>query len=248
MTKITKNISFLLFSCLLMVTGLFNLKALTSITVNDETELLNALKDEKYDTIELGKDINTTQKINITREVTIDGHNHTLKYTGKFNGTDDFKTWAGIYVLQVYKVSATIKDIKLTGGNAGLLINGADVELAGTIDVSGNGFGGIELGQGVDVKTTPKIELDKDVNLVNTTETKDSPTLWADETTGTIEVDGMTQALNDGEDLSVSEIETIFNMQDNPMTSDNIVLYFLLTGILSITLLLSVKKFNIYNN
>lgn len=48
------------------------------------------------------------------------------------------------YVLKVYNTEATINGIKLTNANAAMLVSSSDVVLTGTIDVSGNKFGGIE--------------------------------------------------------------------------------------------------------
>ena len=144
MLKIKNICLFILLLTCFMIT---NVNALSK-TVKNQEELKSALNNKDIDTIILDSDINTTEKINITRPIYLDGKNHTIKYVGKFGESDDFTVWAGIYVLQVYKTTATIKDIKLTGGNAGLLINGSVVKLEGIIDVSGNGFGGIELGKG----------------------------------------------------------------------------------------------------
>ncbi len=205
-----------------------------SQTVNDETELKAAIGNEEIDTIIIGKDIDTTSKINITRPLYLDGNNHTLRYTGKFKGGDDATVWDGIYVLQVYKTMATIKDIKLTGANAALLINGGNVTFEGTIDVSGNGFGGIELGQGAGVTEIPKLALKDDAEIQNTTEKADAPSLWvpADTTKGVLEINGESKDITKGDELSLAEIEEIFDI-DNPSTNDFINTY-LITAILSL--------------
>ncbi len=202
-----------------------------TLIVNSQSEFLEALSDSTIDTITLGKDIETTEKINITRPVTIDGANHTMKYVGTF-GTDASKSntvWGGIYVLQVYKTTATIKDIKLTGGNAGLLINGAKVTLDGNIDVSGNGFGGIELGKGSNVTEAPALTLGKDINVVNNTEKTTAPTIWVakDGADGTITMNGITKTLDEGEEFTITEIETVLGLDiaKNPDTADNITIY-----------------------
>ncbi len=202
-----------------------------TILVGSQAELLEALKDSEADTIKLSKDIETTEKINITRPVTIDGGNHTIKYVGTF-GSDNSKSntvWGGIYVLHFYKTSGTVKDIKLTGGNAALLLNGSKVNLEGTIDVSGNGFGGIELGKGSGVTEAPDLTLAKDINIVNTTEKGTAPTIWVakDGADGTITMNGITKTLDEGEEFSINEIEKILGLDitENPNTGDNIMLY-----------------------
>ncbi len=208
-----------------------------SKTVNNQDELKSALSDESIDTIILGSDINTTEKINITRPIYLDGKNHTIKYVGKFGEEDDYTVWAGIYVLQVYKTQATIKDIKLTGGNAALLINGSVVKLEGQIDVSGNGFGGIELGKGANVSEAPRVDLDSSTQIVNETESADRPSLWVPEdTTGAvISVDGVKKVLTPGEELELNEIEQLFVIPTNPQTNDNMLAVFIaFLGILGI--------------
>ena len=74
-------------------------------TVHTQEELKQALSDTSVSTITLGNDIETTEKINIMRPVTIDGNHHTLRYVGTFgsSGSKDNTVWGGIYLLQVYK-------------------------------------------------------------------------------------------------------------------------------------------------
>ena len=222
---------------ILMVISIFpfvNVNAETSATVTNQQTLKEALANNDIDTITLSEDIETTEKINITRTVTIDGKGHTIKYVGTFgpSASNSNTVWGGIYVLQVYKVNATIKDIKLTGGNAGLLVNGGNVRLEGTIDVSGNGFGGIELGKGAGVTSAPELEMTSKTKLVNTTENEDKPTVWAPEDTddAIIEVDGVEHELKPGEEISIAEYQEIFNLENNPETGD-LLIWFAIIGL-----------------
>ena len=237
MLKIKNICLFILLLTCFMIT---NVDALSK-TVKNQEELKNALNNKDIDTIILDSDINTTEKINITRPIYLDGKNHTIKYVGKFGESDDFTVWAGIYVLQVYKTTATIKDIKLTGGNAGLLINGSVVKLEGIIDVSGNGFGGIELGKGANVDEAPRVDLDSSTELKNSNESKDKPTLWVpDDTTGAVmSIDGVKKDLTAGEELSLNEIDELFEVKVNPETNDSLI-FSLLLGI-SLIVLINIK-------
>lgn len=72
-----------------------------SITVNSQSELKDAINDNSITTITLGSNIETTEKINITRPVTIDGNGYTMKYVGTFgkHASTDYTTWGGIYLL-----------------------------------------------------------------------------------------------------------------------------------------------------
>ncbi len=233
-SKVLKNT--LMFAFLFMfITVMPTLVSAKTQNVSSEEEFNNALSDKEVDTIVLDKDIDTKEKINITRPIYLDGKGHTIKYTGTFKGGNDKTVWDGKYVLQVYRTTATIKDIKLTGGNAGLLVNGSLVTFKGKIDVSGNGFGGIELGQGAGVTEQVKISLTDNADIINTTESKDAPTLWvpSDSKEAIVEANGEKATIKSGEELELKEFEQLIG---NPETSDLIYLYVILNiiGILSL--------------
>ena len=149
-------------------------------TVTDEVALKAALANTTIETIVLGDNITTTEKINVTRLVTIDGNDKTL------TGTDVDGKWDSYYVLQVYGdgIEATIKNITLSGGDAGLLVNGSKVTLEGSIDVSGNEFGGIEVSKGKNVTTGGSLVFAVDADVVNDTEADGLPTIWIDKADG----------------------------------------------------------------
>lgn len=144
-------------------------------TVNSEKELRDALDNANVTEITLGADIETQGKININRDVTVDGQKHSITYVGKFfatkdgEGVDDNTVWSqkssdgtegAVYVLQVYESNVTIKDITLAGGNRGLGVNGGNVTLQGTINFENNGFQDIELSIGKGVTTKPTLKFD----------------------------------------------------------------------------------------
>ena len=243
MKKISKFL--LLFILTITLSATLNVNAATSKTVNNQAELKEALNDSNIKTIILGSDIETTEKINIMRDVTIDGNNKTIKYVGTFgsSSSNDNTVWGGIYVLQVYKSNVTLKNIKLTGGNAGLLINGGHATFVGKIDVSGNGFGGIELGKGSGVTTPPKLTISDNAEIINTTEKADAPTLWvpADTTDAVIKIGNTEFELNSGEELTLDEINKLEESIENPETSDSLILNIIF---LSIFVILSSYAFN----
>ena len=243
MKKVSKIL--LLFVLTITLGTTLSVKAATSKTVNSEVELKEALNNSNVSTIILGSNIETTEKINIMRNITIDGNNKTIKYVGKFGSSNssDNTVWGGIYVLQIYKSNVTLKNIKLTGGNAGLLINGGHATFVGRIDVSGNGFGGIELGKGNGVTTTPTLTITDNAEIINSSESADKPTLWVpDDTTGAIIEIGNTEfELNSGEKLSLDEINELEESIENPETNDSILLNIFF---LSIFVTLSTYAFN----
>ncbi len=244
MTKTCKSLMVVLAFFLSFVPFL-GLKAET-VTVKTQEELKNALANKDVTEIVLGEDIHTTEKINITRPVTIDGANYTIMYTGKFgkDNSDSNTVWGGIYVLQVYKTTATIKNIKLTGANAALLVNGGNVKLVGKIDVSGNGFGGIELGQGKGVSEISHLSLGENTDIINTTESENAPTLWVpdDSASAVVEINGLEQIINPGEELAKEELEAKFVVPNVPATNDNIVVFMVLGMVAVVSSVVSFKK------
>lgn len=197
-------------------------------TVNNQDELLAALQDTAVTEIILGADIETTQKINIERDVTIDGQNHTITYVGKFRDkatgveSDDNTVWhtpaegetpvGAIYVIQVYMADVTIKDIALTNGNRALGINGGTLTLEGVIDVTGNGFDAIELGHGSGVpeENVSTLVVSDATILVNGSENDTTKTLYVDDSVGKlVRVNEGTETVEDlavGTKLSYDEI------------------------------------------
>lgn len=141
-------------------------------TVKNQEELENALGNSSYSTIIIGENFTTDKKINITRDVIIDGNNKTITMQ-----MEDNTIWNTnqAYVLQAYRSKVTIKNLSLTGANAALLVNGADVTLEGNINVSGNGFGGIEVATNGGV--LPKVSFNN-AKLTNNSEKYLKPTLW----------------------------------------------------------------------
>ena len=77
-----------------------------------------------------------------------------------------------------------MNNVKATGGNGGILVNGSEVTLTGNIDVSGNGFGGIEVSLGTGLTN---VSLDvKNANITNTSEKYGYPAIWEDSVKGTV--------------------------------------------------------------
>lgn len=146
-----------------------------TVTVTTQ-EALKAAVSEKKPKIELGADIQMDAKLDITYDVEIDGKNYTLSGPST-------PEWSGHYILHIYKANATIKNITLTGGDAGLLVNGSKVSVE-NIDVSGNEFGGIEVSQGKNV--TEASELTILGKIKNTTDEPKKPTIWVVADQGTV--------------------------------------------------------------
>ena len=197
--------------------------------VNDEEELLKALEGTETEIV-LGADIETKGKINILKDVTIDGQGHSITYTGKFyatsedEGSYDNTIWSkksengvagAVYVIQAYTSNVTLKDIVLSGGNRGLGINGANVTLEGSIGFVNNGFQDIELSHGtaVDEAVVSKLTIADDAIIVADEEVTGEVTSYL------IYVDDATAIIND----KSYEAETSLRLSE--LSSDSITIY-----------------------
>ena len=157
--------------------------AVTETSVADVAnlaELKSALANKNIATINVTASFNTPEKIIVNRAVTINGQSNTIAFTGNVIG------WQGNYVIEVYNTKAvTLDNIKLTGGDAALLVNGSDVTLTGSIDVSKNEFGGIEVSKGTAIGLQNS-KLTVTATLVNGSEAYSLPTIWLAEGQGTV--------------------------------------------------------------
>ncbi len=124
----------------------------------------------------------------------------------KLEITGDEEGWQSLYVLQAYGASnVVLKNITATGGDAGILVNGAVVTLEGVVDVSGNEFGGIEVAKGVGVESSPRL-IGETANLKNDSEASSKkPTVWIDKvselTKAVVEITGMNEVEKENDQL-----------------------------------------------
>lgn len=93
--------------------------------------------------------------------------------------TADNTDWTGTYCVQFYSGTYDISNIKATGGNAGIIVNGSTAIIGENVDVSGNVFGGIEVSKGTDA-SLGDAKLTINNSIVNTTEAYGKPTVWID--------------------------------------------------------------------
>jgi hypothetical protein len=127
---------------------------------------------------ENGKDASASESFG-TKTYTAKADGSTVQNLTVDAGLTGSKTWFGTYAIHAYKAGVvTLKDVTAKGGNAGILVNGSNVTLKGTIDVSGNGFGGIEVSQGEDVSEDSQLTIDKNAELKNSSESATNPTVW----------------------------------------------------------------------
>ena len=166
--------------------------------------LNDAISNPEIKVITITDEINADEVLSINRSVVLKGQKSDAKSSKSkiiFNNIDGIEIvdagnvtiedinieitnneegWQGLYGVQVYgETKASLKDVSVTGADGGILINGAEVELDGVVDVSGNEFGGIEMSKGVYVETSPKL-IGSVINLKNSSESTLNPTIWID--------------------------------------------------------------------
>ena len=162
----------------------------------DGSAISQAVSDPEIDTIELASSVSVSGGVQIDKPFTIDGKDYTVTQdsTGKtftltkdstvsnitIESTADNTEWHSSYGIQFYTGSHTVSNVTLTGGNAGIIVNGANVTLDGTVDVSGNTFGGIEVSKGTAEGLSAGILNIAGATVVNTTESYGKPTIWID--------------------------------------------------------------------
>ena len=142
------------------------------VTVSSATDLEQAAGDKAVSTIILGSDIELADKINVDHDVAIDGNNKKVTFDGN-------ETWVSNYI-QIFKADVTVKNITVEKGNLGFFVNGGELTLDGTVNVSGN-FGGIGLSQGKNVSEVPTLNINGVFNY--TGETTNTPAIYKDENT-----------------------------------------------------------------
>ncbi|WP_313292107.1 pectate lyase-like adhesive domain-containing protein [Faecalispora jeddahensis] len=184
----------------------------TEEEVGNADDLKSALEDGNYDTIRLTDDIKIPagENLVVANPVTIDGQSHKLSFTGLDNQQNDINDalviaaedvtvkdlavdaglgelkskWKGVYAIQAYDTTGvTLEGVTVFGANRGIYVNSSEVALEGEIDVSGNGFGGIEVSNGQNVEDNPELTVNDGTTIVNNDEAYGKPTVLVDEIT-----------------------------------------------------------------
>ena len=156
------------------------------------------------DTVKLLADVTITEQLYIGKAITLDGNGKTITRTPG-GASAEYKAgilvgagatiknltvsgpnttasgWdGGEFGIKLYQASgAVLENVTVKSANAGIQVNGGSVTFKGTIDVSGNEYGGIELLHEGTLDISNAI-------LVNKDETEATPVLWNDDDKGTI--------------------------------------------------------------
>ena len=173
----------------------------TKAIVSSTEALVKAMSNPEVKNIKLASDI-VVEHGNITfeREMTFDGNGKKITFneSGKnlvftkdskiknvvIENTADNTEWNSNYGIQVYNGKYTVENLKVSGCNAGLLVNGSECILSGAVDVSGNTFGGIEVSNGEHPAMDAKLVIKN--RIKNNSESYKRPTVWIDSENATV--------------------------------------------------------------
>ena len=168
--------------------------------VGSESALKDAIAEGKKD-IKLTKNITVKDgELDITGVEHFDGNDKTLTFSQpgrnfiamqatkgvieniNIKNTNDNTEWNSTNGIQCYDGTYTLKNVKATGCNVGIMVNAATVNLEGTIDVSGNTFGGINVSKGAetDHPLNNGILNINNATILNTTEAYSKPTIYTE--------------------------------------------------------------------
>ncbi len=180
-----------------------SLNLVLAVKVGSALEL-NAVLASPVQDIQLTASFSSSDQITVARPVTIDGGGFTITST---NAAEDASASAGIlvtagatlknltvsgpnnnpsgwdqgeYGIKIYDTAGVIlEDVTVTGANAGIQVNSSEVTLAGTITVTGNEFGGIEVCKSSQLEKTGSLDI-RSAKLVHADESYSNPVLWVD--------------------------------------------------------------------
>lgn len=158
--------------------------------------MASALANPEISEISLTENISAPSTTTVTNSVVFDGNGKTITFSNvgqnlvflgsgseiknvNVNNTALTESWNSTYCIQCYNGTYSISNVKATGGNAGILVNGATVTLGENINVSGNHFGGIEVSKGA-AEGLSDAKLIITAPITNTTEAYGQPTVWID--------------------------------------------------------------------
>lgn len=187
--------------------------------VTDATVITEIASDPNIHSFELTEPIESTSETQFNHKIYVDGASNpvTTSATGKIwtflagadcedivlDSTAANETWSSSYGIHFYTGKSTITNGGFSGHNAGILVNGGTLTLKGTIDVSNNYFGGIEVSKGASAGLEPSVLDITDCALINTSEEYGKPTVWidgTDETVGRVIGGNLTEVLFTKED------------------------------------------------
>lgn len=165
-------------------------------TVSNENDFDELISDATKTSIEISGPIDMSKETQINHKVNIDGNNQPISTSAEgkvftfLNGAQcdnliiessaDNSKWNSSYGIHFYTANNSLNNATIKGFNAAILINGGELKLNGTINISGNTFGGIEVSKGT-VSGLQSSLLDiNNAKIINNSEEYGKPTIWID--------------------------------------------------------------------
>ena len=165
-------------------------------TVSNENDFDELISDTTKTSIEISGPIDMSKETQINHKVSIDGNNQPISTSteGKvftfLNGAQydnlviessaDNSKWNSSYGIHFYTANNSLNNATIKGFNAAILINGGELKLNGTIDISGNSFGGIEVSKGTASGLQSSLLDISNAKIINNSEEYGKPTIWTD--------------------------------------------------------------------
>lgn len=167
-------------------------------SVVDEDQLIKAFKNQNINDIRLFDSFSTRSRYVAYNHMVFDGNDN--KIETEVNATlftftkgghihnlelvnlNYSKKWDSIFGIQVDEVQTYVENVKIHGFNAAMYVNGCNCTLSGTIDVTDNIFGGIEVTRSP-YEYNPSVLNINGATLINKSERYGKPTIWINGTT-----------------------------------------------------------------
>ncbi len=186
--------------------------------VDTAADLQAALDNPSVTYITLDADMTTSSTILLSRSgVRVNGNDKRITYTGDTAG------WQGHYVVQAYNVSnVEINSLRVSGGDAGFLINSSQVTLKGNTHVDNNEFGGIEVSRSSNhALPTSALTLQGALWNETYTEANGKPSVWVVNGEGTLDSSTLYQTLVPATHIKADQTQYYLRAQNTGTVATN---------------------------
>ncbi|MEG2283600.1 MAG: hypothetical protein RSB99_03110 [Bacilli bacterium] len=182
-----------------------NKNFVTTRNVTNQAEFSSAINAKDVQVINIMNDFISNIEFIMMNKVTLNGNDHTITFDASVKKGLNIQgsatvinsltvvmqgaaKWDSVYGIQVYNAKdVVINNYTGKGADAALQVNASTVNLTGTITVSGNEFGGIEVSKGTDpLLSDSLLTIELSTILVNADEDKTHPTIWLEDNQGSV--------------------------------------------------------------
>lgn len=143
--------------------------------VTSESELNDAIASSTITDIVIDNDFSISNKVMVNRTVSIDGNSKTISGNEIVLSANNIivknlTTENSVeYGIQAYVATGiSLENITtINSSKGGILVNGSEVNISGNTTLTNNAWGGVEVSQGIEVTTTPKLTINGSVNYTH---------------------------------------------------------------------------------